>query len=288
MDQLMIGGRLVAREAARLGIDDLGLLRGYAVFDYFRVVAGQPLFVDDYLRRFATSARLVSLELPVGPEALEGQVREVIAANALADAGIHLLLTGGQSPDGFTPGEPTLVVQPRRFTPGSSALYDEGARLVSLEHERELAEAKTTNYLAALRALPEQRAAGAVDVLFHARGRVSETARSNVFVVKDGRLKTPARGMLPGITRARVLELARGLCPVEEAEVALEEAYGADELFITSSMKGVMPIVALDGRRVGGGAPGELTRALMAAFAARVAAYVQGAGQGEAQRPVRT
>jgi branched-chain amino acid aminotransferase len=280
MNLVMVSGSLVPQGEARLPVSDLALLRGYGVFDFFRVVQGQPLFVRDYLRRFARSAALLGLPLPDLAE-VEAQVRAVIAANELRDAGLHLLLTGGDSPDGVSPGTPCLVMQPRPVKPNPPNLYAAGARLISYPHARELPEAKSINYLTAVRLQGEQRAAAAIDILYHQGGLISETARSNVFVVRGGTLKTPGQGVLAGVTRMRVLELARGICPVQEADVTLDELFAADEVFITSSLKGVMPIVAVDGREVGGGRPGPLTKALMAAFAECVEAYLA------AQRPVR-
>lgn len=281
MDQLIVNGSLVSTSEARVFVNDLALLRGYGVFDFFRVVEGEPLFVADYLRRFANSARLLGLELPVSLADLEGQVRRVIEANALENAGMHLLLTGGYSSDGLTPGLPNLVVQPRAVKPLAPEVFTEGAALIAHAYARDLPEAKTIHYVTAIRLLPEQRAAGAVDVLYHQGGLVSETARSNVFIVENGRLRTPGRGVLPGVTRKQVLELAQDLCEVREDDVALAELLEADEVFITSSLKGVMPVVRLGGDAVGGGRPGPITRALMVAFERRVREYL-------AQRPVRT
>jgi branched-chain amino acid aminotransferase len=274
MNLVMVDGSLIPQGEARLPVSDLALLRGYGVFDFFRVVAGEPLFVRDYLRRFARSAALLGLPLPALAE-VEAQVRAVIAANELQDAGLHLLLTGGDSPDGVSPGEPCLVMQPRPVKPNPPELYTVGARLISFAHARELPEAKSINYLTAVRLRDKQRAAAATDILYHQGGLISETARSNVFVAQGGALKTPGRGVLAGITRMRVLELAQDICPVQEADVALGELFAADEVFITSSLKGVMPIVAVDGEPVGGGRPGPITRALMAAFTECVEAYCQ-------------
>ena len=277
MNQVMIDGRLVPAAEARLGVSDLGLLRGYAVFDFFRVLRGKPLFVQDYLRRFQNSARLLGLEPPFDLASLEAQVHRFIQANDLQDAGLHLLLTGGDSPDGFTPGAPTLVLQARALKPSPPEVYRQGAKLISHAYARDIPEAKTTNYCVALALFPQQREAGAVDILFHRDGLVSETARSNVFIVQGGVLRTPENGVLPGVTRKQLLELAREHGPLELGPVQLEDVFAADEVFITSSLKGVMPIVALDGKSLGDGQPGPLTRHLMRAFAERVEAYL-GAG----------
>ena len=275
VQHVLINGDLVPAPEARLHVSDLGLLRGYGVFDFFRVLGGQPLFLADYLERFQRSARLVGLTPPLDAAGLEREVTRLIAANRAGDAGCHLLLTGGESEDGFAPTKPALVMQLRALRASDSRLYRDGARLLLHEHRRELPEAKTTNYLTALRLLGEQQAQGAVDILYHWQGRVLETARSNVFALRaDGVLVTPGRGVLAGVTRKHLLELARTRYRVLEADLSLAELFAAREVFISSSLKGVMPVVGIGERTIGSGRPGEVALALAAAFQARVAAYL--------------
>lgn len=269
-----LNGSLVPARDARLGVNDLGLLRGYAVFDFFRVVDFVPLFLNDYLARFKRSGQQLHLALPFSLDDVERHIHALIEANGLAEAGIKLLLTGGYTPDGFTPAEPNLLMIERPVTLPDASLYRAGAKLISHCYRRDIPEAKTTNYAVAISLLPRQREQGAVDVLYHDDGEVLETARSNLFIVKDGVVKTPGQNVLQGITRKRVLALARRDYKVLETRVSLHDLEDADEVFISSTIKGVMPIVAVEDKAVGQGRPGEVTQRLAKAFAAHVRDYV--------------
>lgn len=275
MHYVIINGEVVDAQTASLHVSDLGLLRGYAVFDFFRVLGGVPLFLEDYLARFARSVALLGCTLPVRQSALKELVFTLIRRNQLKDAGVQLLLTGGYAEDGFTPSTPNLVLLARPLKPLDAALYRQGAGLISHRYRRELPEAKTTNYAVAISLLPKQRAAGAVDVLYHDGQRIYETARSNIFVLRrDGVLATPAREVLPGVTRKQLLALAHELVEVRETDITLDELAAAQEVMITSTLKGVLPITHIDGRPVGDGQVGRLSQALKARFEAHVQHYL--------------
>ena len=274
MDYYSVNGEIVPVAEARLGVNDLGLLRGYGVFDYFRVVRGTPLFIDDYLARFERSVNLLNLDLPLTLAELKRHVHDLVEANGASEAGLRLLLTGGYSPDGFTPAEPNLVVLEHPLKKPDAELYERGSNLTVHEYVRDIPEVKTTNYAVAIQQLPQQRAANAIDVLYHQNGQVSETSRSNVFVVKEGAVMTPGERILKGVTRKQVLYLARQRFEVLETEVTLDDVYSADEVFITSSVKGVMPIVKVGENVIGSGQPGDVVRQLMEAFEAHVEDYL--------------
>jgi D-alanine transaminase/branched-chain amino acid aminotransferase len=278
MQYVIVNGETVSASEASLRVTDLGLLRGYAVFDYFRVLKGTPLFLEDYLSRFENSVRHLGYALPVSRGQLEAQVQLLIASNRLDDAGVQLLLTGGYSEDGFTPAAPNLVLLARPLKPLGATLYSDGARLITHQYRRDIPEAKTTNYAVAIHLLPKQREFGAIDVLYHNGEVIYETARSNIFVLRrDGVLVTPKRDVLPGITRKHVLNLARALTKVEETDVYLSELQSAQEVFITSSLKGVMPITHIDAQPVADGKVGRLSQTLKARFEAHVHDYLSAA-----------
>ena len=274
MDYYSVNGEIVPVAQARLGVDDLGLLRGYGVFDYFRVMRSTPLFIDDYLARFERSVSLLNLELPLTLAELKQHIHDLIEANGASEAGMRLLLTGGYSPDGITPAEPNLVVLEHPLKKPDAELYERGSNLTVYEYVRDIPEVKTTNYAVAIWQLPQQRAANAIDVLYHQNGQVSETSRSNVFVVKEGTVMTPGERILKGITRKQVLHLARQRFEVQETKVTLDDVYSADEVFITSSVKGVMPIVKVGENVIGSGEPGDVSRQLASAFEAHVEDYL--------------
>ncbi len=268
----VLDGRRVLHENATVHVSDLGLRRGFAVFEQFRVDEGVPLFLETHLARLARSADAIGLPLPRSVEDVAADVDALVEANGLVTAAVQVLLTGGPSDDGVTFRQPTCVVTSLDVAPRATA--PAGATLVTHRHTRELPEAKSTNYLTAMRLAHAMRAAGAIDVLYHDGALVAEGARSAVAVVLDGTFVTRWEGVLESVSMTHVLDLARARMPVEERAITLEELRAADEVLSTGSVRGVVPIVAIDGRPVGDGDVGPHARALFAAFAEHVARYV--------------
>ncbi len=274
-----INGDIVADEDAHLYLGDIGFRRGYAAFDYLRVVAGRPLFLEDHLDRFERSCRLLELTLPLSREALKAHLRQLIERNELGDAGVQLYLTGGVAADGFTPADPTLAIYVGPIRWLSPELYRSGAKLITHRYRRDLPEAKTTNYLMAVSQAGRIRREGAVDALYHDDGLVLETTRSNVFVVGEGgALATPGEGILKGVTRTNLLRALAGEVPVEERDVTMVELRAAREVFITGTTKGALPITAIDDQAVGDGGVGATTQRVMTLFEEWVARYLEAAG----------
>ena len=268
----ILDGQRLPHASASVHVSDLGLRRGFAVFEMFRVEAGVPLFLEAHLARLARSAQAVGLPLPRGIDGVAADVHALVEANALGVAGVQILLTGGPSDDGVTFQRPTCVVTSTHVPP--RATVPTGAKLITHHHERELPEAKSTNYLTAMRLAATMRAAGAIDVLYHDGAHVSEAARSAVAAVLGGTFVTRREGVLQSVSMSNLVGLARDRLPVEERALTLEELAAADEVISTGSVRGVVPITAIDGRPVGDGAVGPHASALFAAFAEHVAGYV--------------
>lgn len=269
-----INGTIVEHAQATLHISDLGLRRGYGVFEFFRILRGVPVFLEDHLERFENSARLLELEVPYSRDTLEGFILELIRMNHLEQGGIQMLLTGGYSEDAFTPSRPNLVIAPIAVNPPPPHLYEQGGKVILHRNLRELPEAKTTDYLVAVRLAKRVRAEGATEVVYHDGQWVSEGGRSSLSIIKDGALITALGGVLPGITRKHLLHVARPLLPIEERAIALEELFTADEVLLTGATRQVMPITRIEDRPVGSGLVGPYARALMAAFQKRLEAYL--------------
>lgn len=272
-----VNGEIVPKEQASLGVDDLAILRGYGMFDFFLVRKGQPLFFDDYLDRFERSARLLHLEPPFPREELKRQIMQLIRANGLQEAGLKLVLTGGYSPDGYSIAQANLIILESPLPRYNPAQFQEGVKFMLHEYHRPIPNAKSINYIVGIHLLPQMRAAGAEDVLFHFGGLVYETTRANFFIVKyDGTIVTASEGILGGITRKKTLEIARKHFHVEERNLALEELKTAREAFVTSSTKQIMPVVQVDDITIGNGTPGETTRQLMKLLDQEVERYLTG------------
>jgi branched-chain amino acid aminotransferase len=268
----ILDGRRVRDDGATIHASDLGLRRGFAVFEAFRVEECVPLFLEDHLARLARSADAVGLPLPRGAEDVAADVHALLDANAPDVTAVHILLTGGPSDDGVTFQQPTCIVTTMDvpLRPGAPT----GARLVTHRHTRELPEAKSTNYLTLMRLAAAMREAGAIDVLYHDGVHATECARSALAVILGDTLVTRRESVLQSVSMTHLLGLARERMHVEERAITLEELHTADEVLTSGSVRGIVPIVALDGHPIGDGTVGPHARGLFTAFAAHVAAYV--------------
>ncbi len=270
-----VNGEMSAVAEAHIGVSDLALLRGYGVFDFLAVRQGTPLFLDDYLMRFQRSAGVLGLQLPFPLAALRDMVWSLVEANGLEDAGIRLVLTGGYSEDGYAPASPNLIILEHYLPPKSESTWNQGIKMLSYAHQRELPEAKSINYLTGIQLLDLLKKEGASEALFHDNGWVRESARANFFIVTDqGKLVTPEKKILHGITRQRILQSAGYLIGIEARELALAEVYTAREAFITSTTKGNLPVVQIDNHRIGNGKPGPVSKAISDLLDNQVAVYI--------------
>ena len=258
-------GRIIDAAEPVMPLQDLGLFRGYAVFDYLRTNGGKPLLLEQYLHRFRQSAEALKLSLAPDNEALSSLILELITKNGFTESGVRLLLTGGYAEDVFTPAQPNLIIriEPAKVVPPQA--YTAGVSLLTDEYLRDWPEVKHTSYLNAIRKWPLVTAAGATELLYHWQGEVLECSRSNFFMVKEGKIITPTTDkILAGVTRATVLALAqRHGFKTEERSFSLAEALQADEAFITGTTKRIMPVVKIDERSIGRGKVGAISQQLL-------------------------
>lgn len=262
-----INNSFVPYRDATLHISDVGLQRGFGIFDYFISVNGAIPFFDDYLNRFYLSAEKLNLKVPFDRGDLKKKIYHLLNENKLAITGIKLLLTGGFADDLYTPTDPNFLII-NIPVPNYSDTYSDGIKLLLLDYVRYLPEVKTTFYLPALSLLPELMRIGALETLYHHKGIVYETTRANFFIIKNGVLITPSEGILKGITRKHVLKVARLQMKVEERIVKLDEIFDSDEIFITGTSKHILPVVNIDGKIIANGRPGTITNKLAQDFKA--------------------
>ncbi|EKB50170.1 aminotransferase class IV [Cecembia lonarensis] len=256
--------RIIASDKATLHPMDIGLIRGYGIFDFFRTAHHTPLFLSDYLDRFIRSAEKTHLKLDLNKEELAQIVHDLISRNDLEFGGVRMVLTGGVSENHFSPTAGQLFIFCEALDFPAPSKYESGIKLLAVEHIRAIADIKTTNYAFPVWHSAIWKKEGADDVLYHLNGQVSESSRSNIFVIKDGEIATPNKHILHGITRKRVLEL---IPQTEIKAISLEEVLRADELFITSTTKKVLPVTQIDNNKIGSGKPGPITQKLMQDFA---------------------
>jgi len=288
-----VNGRITSDTEAVIPVFDHGFLYGEGVYEVCRTYGGRVRLLGRHLARLRASAGLIALDLPWDDQVLASHVDETLTAAALlpwrpglADAYIRLLVTRGVGELSYDPRlcpTPSLVIIARPHAVPPAQVYADGVEVAIVAVQRNRREAlnpriKSNNLLNNALAMQEALARGAFEaVMRNSSGAIAECSQSNLFVVSGGVVKTPPveAGLLPGITRAFVLELCTSL-GVTAREATLDDAglLGADEAFLTSTTREIVPIVRVDGHAIGTGRPGPTTARLIEAFSARIAAAV--------------
>lgn len=257
-----INDSFVTEANANLHISDLAIQRGYGVFDYLKTIDNQPVFLEEHLQRFYYSAEQMHLPIQQSVPILKDIIHELIQRNNIGTSGIRLTLTGGYSPDGYTIASPNLIITQLPLNLPTPAAFEKGIHLATYEHLRTLPHVKSINYAMAVWLQPLLRKQGADDVVYHLNGFISECPRANIFIIKDGIVVTPNTNILSGITRQKLITLAKQKFQIEERPVTLHELKHSQEVFITSTTKQVLPVTVIDGQSISNGKPGPVTRHL--------------------------
>jgi branched-chain amino acid aminotransferase len=277
MSVYYIDGEFARADDASIPVSDLAVVRGYGVFDFLRTYGGKPFHLQAHLERLERSAKAIQLDLLWTREELTQIVLETLARNPYHEANIRIVLTGGSSDDFITPGsEPRLMVMvtPAKVIPDH--YYETGAKVVTVADERYMPTVKSLNYIPAILALKQAQAHNALDAIYVNKNKMAlEGTTTNLFAFFGDTLVTPSEGVLWGITRQVVLEMAADLYEVSARDLPLEELLKADEVFITSSNKQIMPVSTIDDSTIGRGKPGKHTQRLMALFDQVTAAHTQ-------------
>ena len=267
MRWVFINNDFFEEDKAAIQISDLSLQRGYGVFDFFRTVNNKPLFIEDYLNRFYQSAKAIFITVPLEREQLKEVVFKLTEKNNLPESGIRITATGGYSPDGYMPVEGNIIIQQQPLKLPPKEKYENGMKIITHEYVRDLPAVKSINYLMGVWLQKEVKEKQADDVLYYKNNVISEFPRSNIFIVNNnGELLTPASNILAGITRKKVLELAKDVMPVTARDIGTNELMNAVEVFMTSTTKRLLPIVEIDGKKIGDGKPGKITARLYELF----------------------
>jgi len=229
-----------------VSIFDVGFLRGYGIFDFFRIMNGRPVFMDDHLDRFLSSAQKMGIHHTYQKNDLANIILELAAMSKDECLGVKMVLSAGDSLGGFEPtsGSQLFVIpNPFQFTD-----FEKGMKLKSFEFQREMADIKSLNYAFALRNWTKIKSEGFDEyIYFTTENGVTECSRSNLFLVKNGIIITPKSGILEGITRKKIIEICqKNKFSLEIRDVSLQEFHEADEVFTTGSTKRVVPIKQID------------------------------------------
>ena len=274
---IYIDGSYVPRDEARVSVFDHGLLYGDGVFEGIRAYNGRVFRLLEHIDRLFDSARTIDLTPPVSKEEMAGIILETLRKNRLSNGYIRPIITRGVGDLGLDPRKcpkPSVIVIAVEWGAMFGDLYEKGLKATTVSVRRNPAESlppnvKSLNYLNNILGKIEANYTGADEaIFFDTNGYLSEGSGDNIFIVKNGVIFTPPTlNNLRGITRAVVLEIAQSLgITIIEQNLGYYDMYTADEVFVTGTAAEVAPIVLADGRSIGNGKPGPITRQLMAAF----------------------
>ncbi|MCO6358595.1 aminotransferase class IV [Roseivirga pacifica] len=267
-------GQYLKKSEISISPNDVGFTRGYAVFEFFKVKGKTPIFWEDHLDRLEKSAAAIGLPIPLSRDELKTAILKLVEINGFDYSSIKVMLSGGVSADGFSPGTPTLLIQNNPFQDFGKELYDQGASLMLHEYQRDFLLVKSTYYVQAVALQQQWKSGGHLDVLYHKEGMVSEVSRSSIFIILNGQLITNKENVLQGVTQRNVIRAVKNDFEVVVREFSLVELLNAEEVFITSTTKKVVPIVKVGDTLIGSGKPGMKTLKILSLFEAYIEGFV--------------
>lgn len=263
MSYCWLNGETLQYKDCHLHISDLLIQRGYGVFDFFRCRDGHIPWLEDYTDRLYKSMQLSGIEEPLSREEFTSLIYDLKEKNESVNDAFKVIVTGGYSDtlDSIT-GSANMIILSVPWKAPSTESFTQGVNLISDEYQRPNPEVKTLYYYNSMRLSKKMKEYNAIDVLYYTN-KIAETSRASVFLVQGGEIYTPASDILHGITRKRLLSF-NGEIRVQD--LPAKQLLECDEMFITSTSRNITPIVALDGKKIGDGKPGKITRELITGF----------------------
>jgi len=262
-----VNGKFVPKSKAAVSVLDLGLVRGYGAFVFLVTYGGKPFLIDKHIERLLKSANYLEIENSWNPEQLKKLIIKTLEKNKNGkEKTIKVVITGGISNDGIRQtGEPTLAVFVENREDYPRSYYSKGIKVITADYIRHDPEIKNLDYRFAIKALKRAKKGIVAEVIYTNKKttEVYEGTRSNLFLIKNGIIYTPKNGVLNGITRSLVIKLGNGITKVREKKIKIDELYNADEIFITSTTKQIMPVIQVNEQKIGKGKPGNITKRLV-------------------------
>jgi branched-chain amino acid aminotransferase len=277
-----VNGRVLDQDHAVISVFDHGFLYGEGVYETLRTYDGEPFLFDRHMRRLRASASMLALTVPPTDQEIDSRFRDTMRAAGLGPGGreayIRILVTRGIGELTYDPaacGDPTIVVIAKAQVDPPTEAFERGVTVALVDIVRNHPGSvnpiiKSNNLLNNALAMQQAFKRGAFEgVMRNYRGELAECTTSNLFVVKDGVALTPPldAGLLAGLTREFLFEVGRDVgVPVHEQTLKDEDLFGADEAFLTSTTREIVPIVRVDDRTIGSGVPGPVTKELLEGF----------------------
>lgn len=279
---IYLNGEFVRKHEAKVSVFDHGFLYGDGIFEGIRCYQGNVFRLDDHLKRLYESAHSIMLEIPLSYEEMKEAVLETIRKNQLQNSYIRLVVSRGEGDLGLDPrncSRPNVIIIADQIKLYPQELYDNGMEIITIPTRRNIPDAlnpkiKSLNYLNNILAKIEATRAGVMEALMlNTDGYVCECTGDNIFIVKNGRVLTPPTylGALDGVTRRVIMEICRDQeIECSEEPFTRHDVFVADECFLTGTAAEIIPVTKLDGRTIGTGKPGPLTKLLIEEFHKRV------------------
>lgn len=259
--------KIVKSDKPLIKVNDISVLRGFAAFDFLRIYNGKPFCFDEHFKRFQNTTREMGLKLPYSKDQILKILDDLIIRNKDKSFQVKFVLTGGATVNGILPSKPILFIIFEKMQDLPEKIYKNGAKLITNEYLRTLPTSKTSNYLNAVLLQKQKNKQKALEILYINNGEALECSTSNLFIVKNETLFTPKENVLNGVTRQKVLEIAKkNKIKTNETRVTFEDLKNADEVFITATNKKVVPIVKIDDFQIGDGKVGEMSKFLLGEY----------------------
>ncbi|OUJ19239.1 Branched-chain amino acid aminotransferase/4-amino-4-deoxychorismate lyase IlvE [Methanonatronarchaeum thermophilum] len=277
MTYVYIDGDYVHEEEASVSVFDHGLLYGDGVFEGIRAYEGKVFKLEEHIDRLYRSAKAIKLDIPITKKEMNQAIIKTLQKNELKNAYIRPLITRGVGSLGLDPQKcpkPTVIIIVQEWDAMYGDLYSQGLKAVTVAVRRNSIDAlppniKSLNYLNNILAKIEANVKGGDEAIFlNQQGKISEGSGDNLFIIQDNQIYTPpALNNLKGITRKTAIDIAKNKgIEVQETDLGLFDIYTADEIFVTGTAAEIAPIVKVDGRQIGDGNPGKITKKLMDKF----------------------